>query len=254
MKKGKQRSIIAIIAMFALAFMLSSCYSDGLQVTSYIDYNAINAYEVIIDDNDDVLVLMPKDKDYRYGLIFYVGTFLPPSDYPYIMQALAAQGYLLVIPKVKNNTAYLSYKSSEAAFDNYPEVSFFVGGHSQGGGAALKRAYEEQDRVLGAVFYSPLCYNKDTLKDIAMPSLLIEAQNDKVLTTAMKADARSRMPQEVTQIMIEGGNHMGYCGSTFPFDGALAMTKPEMQQIAVIHTLEFMIDIINAASEAVVGE
>ncbi len=207
-------------------------------------------YEVITEDTDQALVYMPGGYEFGYGLIFYVGTFLPPSVYPYIAEYIASRGYVVVIPKVKYNAAYINYQEIEAAFAAYPQVRFFTGGHSQGGGAALRRAYEERERVLGAVLYSPLCYGSDTLKYTAMPVLLVEAENDRVLTETMKADARSRLPEGYSHLLVEGGNHMGYCVSGFPFDGEQVIAKAEMQSIVAESTVAFMKNIIDSLTEA----
>lgn len=245
MRKVVVRIIICIAAILIVATCFSACNKADIN-TREIDYSIDNSFEVLVTETDNSLIFQPKDKDYKYGIIFYVGTFIAPDSYTHISELIAAQGFLVIIPKVNLNLAYINYNDIEAAFTDYPEVSFFVGGHSQGGGAAIRRAYAERERIIGAVLYSPLCYENDTLNDLEIPVLLIEAENDLILDATMKADALSRMPEEYTHITIAGSNHMGYCDDEIFVDGAQIITKEEMQNTVVAHTLTFMKQIINA--------
>ena len=237
----KKISLTLILLILYLLAFSSAC---DIEEDRTIDYQADNSFTVIVSDTDTALIYMPEGKDPRYGIIFYVGTFLPPDVYPVISRALAKEGYLVVIPKVLYNTAYLSYAEEEYAFSEFPDIQFFVGGHSQGGGAAIKRAYENSDKVIGAVLYSPLCYNNDTLINTDIPVLLIEAENDNVLSEAMKEDSRSRLKAGYTHYVIAGGNHMGYSDMTFPADGIMTIEKEEMQQEVSDYTLQFLKDSI----------
>ena len=170
--------------------------------------------------------------NYRYGVVFYVGTAIEPKYYEYLGTALAKQGYLVVMPKFKLNMAYNYYAEQEKAFSDYPNVKFFIAGHSQGGGAAIRRASENASSVAGAILLSPLAYRhkkfdengkpvkdendveiyiSDNLKDVDVPTLLIEAAEDHVLTDEMKADARSRLKEGYTHKVISPGAHMSFC-------------------------------------------
>ncbi len=203
-----------------------------------------NKFNVEIKDTEAALVCTPSGKKPRFGLIFYVGTFIPPNAYPFIANSLASQGYLVVIPKIKLNLTYLNYNEAESAFTDYPDVRFFVGDHSQGGGAAIRRAYEAKDRVLGVMLLSPLAYNTDTLKDTEVNVLLIEAENDKILNSEMKTDALSRLTDNTVSKTILGGNHMGYCDILLgALDGELTITKESMQSQTAIAVLSFMSDV-----------
>jgi len=224
------------LAVFTL-FCFASCakYQDA-----QIDYWKDNDFEVQIEDTSDALTYFPKGKDYRYGLIFYVGTGLDVDSYAYLGNALAKQGYLFVVPKTEYNMTYNFYEDRETAFIKYNNISFFVGGHSQGGGAAVLRAQQNESIVSGVVLFAPLCYNDDSLKDTKLKVLFLEGENDKILTDAMKADAKSRMNEKTTYYMIEGGNHMGFSSVNFFADGKLTITLEEMQQQIINYTLDFL--------------
>ena len=177
-------------------------------------------------------------------MIFLAGTSMGPEYYSYLGNALAKQGYIVAIPFVYPfMLLYGSYDTTKTVAKNimatYINTKFFIGGHSQGGGAAMRFACEEE--VLGAIFLSPLCYNAhnvenpnydpfdensqryvldengekvvqfDTLTDTTLPTLLLEASNDHVLSDEMKADALARMPKEFLHYVLTPASHMGFC-------------------------------------------
>ena len=237
--KGKISIAIALVLLITTAFCLFACDKDE---SVAVDYSAENSFFVKTTDSDSALVFEPVQDpvygddgmtytkvNYRYGVVFYVGTAIEPKYYEYLGTALAKQGYLVVMPKFM---AYNYYAEQEKAFSDYPNVKFFIAGHSQGGGAAIRRASENASSVAGAILLSPLAYRhkkfdengkpvkdendveiyiSDNLKDVDVATLLIEAAEDHVLTDEMKADARSRLKEGYTHKVISPGAHMSFC-------------------------------------------
>ena len=242
--KHKFTILSAILIVALTACCLFACNDKG-DSPAKVDYQSDNSYFVKTAESETALTFEPildpvysesgltyKPVDYRFGVIFYVGTAIEPKYYEYLGNALAKQGYLVVMPKVTLNMTYAYYKAQEEAFSAYPNVKFFVAGHSQGGGAAIRRASENASSVAGAILLSPLAYRhkkfdengkpvkdendieiyiSDNLKDVDVPTLLIEAAEDHVLTDEMKADARSRLKEGYTHKVISPGAHMSFC-------------------------------------------
>lgn len=245
-------SLAMLIATCAIA--LVSC--TNRPVSNVIDYSIDNNFQVDVAEFSDSRVYTPRGKTGRYGLIFYVGTGIKPEYYDYLGYRLARQGYAVVMPNIKAFLAYINYKQNESAFDNYPDVKFFVGGHSQGGGAAVKRTQENADRVLGAVLLAPLCFREDNLHGLNMPTLLLEASGDHVLSDIQKDDARSRFDENMlTNHTIIPGAHMSF--STYDDDDGLRFfngdgdgiteDQKEMQrELTANYVLDFMNGIVRA--------
>ncbi|MDE6302058.1 MAG: alpha/beta hydrolase [Clostridia bacterium] len=240
MKKLFSIAIIALI-LCALSFGLIAC---NKQVN--VDYGKDNSFAVSVTEDEDAVTYMPKGAKAKYGLLFYVGTMIAPEQYAYLAESLAKQGYAVVIPKVTLGLAYGSYKEIEPAFAKYPNIEFFIGGHSQGGGAAVKRAEENVATTKGVILLAPLCYGEDTIKDSALPTLLLEAKKDGVLTSSMKADAKTRLPDNREEYMLEGC-HMSFStlddDSTLAFfnDGpATAEVKAAQKEQTCAYVLAFM--------------
>lgn len=204
---------------------------------SYIDYKTDNSYSVEIIDNDDALIFKPSTNDeIKYGIIFIVGTAIDPVNYTYLGNTLAKQGYIYIIPKITGYMAYIFYDEDldneekdtyrtkvlvDRLISNYSNITFFVSGHSQGGGAAVRYAKENKDTIKGAILYSPLCFENDTLADTNMPTLFLEADNDHVLTDAMKIDSKTRLPENAIMKKLENASHMSF--SSMDSDDILSM-------------------------------
>lgn len=219
----KLLSIVAIVLTLCFAsFCLIACdgkpdnHKPGNQESGnqepnnqvvYVDYSKDNSFEFELSEDADAVTYMPVGATPKYGLLFYVGTSIAPKKYAYFAEPLAKQGFAVVIPKVP--FAYKQYKETEPAFEKYPNVEFFIAGHSQGGGAAVRRAQENIDSVKGVILCAPLCFGQDTIKDSSVPTLLLEASKDGVLTPTMKADAKTRLPDSRTEYMLEGC-HMSF--------------------------------------------
>ena len=284
-------SILLVVALLVCTLTFFAC--NKKQPT--VDYRKTNDYSVkteeyVFNPSADeeyqfgAVVYYPENVTAKYGFVFFVGSFIPSEYYEYLGTALAKQGYIVAIPNVMANSAYTYYDSNtkvatEKIFNMFKGVKFFVGGHSQGGGAALKFAEQEEEHLLGAVFLSPLCYtvdrlnpnydpyndpvsemyerdeegniiqDRDTLENSTLPVLLLEAANDHVLTDAMKEDARSRMPANYTRFVLSPASHMSF--STLDSDSVLIAFNndgdgmDEQEKIAqrsqtVNHILDFL--------------
>ncbi len=247
-----------IIVVLMTIITLSVCLAGVLQSdkedlgVKYVDYSKENFFEYEKVDARDCVRYTPVGVQAEYGLIFYIGTAIPYEHYDYLAVPLVRAGYVVVLPKVPMGLAYMLYEETEKAFSRYPNIHFFVGGHSQGGGAAVKRAQENLDKVKGVVLYAPLCYMEDTVKDSGLPVLLLEATNDGVLTSDMKADAKSRLPLAREEYMLEGC-HMSF--STMDDDSVLSMffdgpaseeVKKAQKDKTVEYTLNFLNSVVNS--------
>ncbi|MDE6302914.1 MAG: alpha/beta hydrolase [Clostridia bacterium] len=153
-KKSRFFTMLALI--LAVCMLLSTC----LIACNKNPYANDNSFEVEVIEDENALTFAPKDFNYTYGVILYVGAFVSPSEYTYLAEALATQGYLTVIPKFPLNMSAANYTKEEPAFSAYPNVKFFIAGHDQGGGAAIRRAQDSGSKVAGVLLYSPMIINR----------------------------------------------------------------------------------------------
>lgn len=272
MKKKAFIVIIAIVLMLASLASFVACNDKDKTPTKYF---------VNIIDDENALIFEPIGKDIKYGLLFYVGTYISPDKYSYLGYRLAEEGYLTYIPKTQNNMPYTYFEEKELAFEKYPSVQFFIGGHSnQGSDAALRRISETERKELGEIFFSPITvghyqvFDKDgnpvkdkdgldvyedyTLSLSSLPTLYISGDQDAVCTQAQTDEAKSRMPQNCVYKTIEHGNHTAFAEinettdlpavlqllSTFSNDTAATTTlqKDDQRTLTANFVLQFIKD------------
>lgn len=246
MRKG-----IALILVLAVCLLaVCACNDRGDDTAVYVDYSAVNDYEIEMVEEDDYVTYAPKGVEAKCGVLFYLGTAIAPEHYEYLTTALAKQGYLVVVST--NLFAYMAYDEEEPTFENYPNVKFFIGGHSQGGGAGVRRAVENADKVAGLFLLAPLTVDGYSLAETDMPVLLLNAENDGVLSNTMKSEAKSRLPENRTEYLIDGC-HMSFSTNDddtmlkFFSDGpATAEVKTQQRELTVGYVLDFLKSVATA--------
>lgn len=111
--KNKLSIISAILVLVLSATFLFACaQKDDAPVA--VDYKQDNSFAVNTVEDDSALVFEPiadlvygengksyKKVAYRYGVVFYTGLNIDASEYSYLGNALAKQGYLVIIKKTK---------------------------------------------------------------------------------------------------------------------------------------------------------
>ena len=260
---------VVLIAVFILIFAsLCLMYCNKKAEKEYIDYTKDNEFEIehttYIANPDaeeseqyGMEIYCPKDNNPKYGLIFYVGTIISADKYSYLSFALAKAGFLVIIPNVSFNMTYGYYEDqteviSLKVLNDFSDVEFFVGGHSQGGGAAMRFSTENQSRIIGSIFMSPLCFsefdtedNKFGLSNSNLPALLLEASGDRVLKKEQKLDAKNRMPKGVVRYVIDPGAHMSFSEweddttLSFFYGDGLGITE-EGKALQKVKTIEYI--------------
>lgn len=269
MKKSKFFILtIALVLLLASLAGFVACNDDE----DTIDYSVDNDFDVTVTDDTTALVFAPANKEVKYGLLFYVGTGISPDKYSYLGNTLAKKGYLVYIPKFTLNLAYQYYAESETAFSKYPDVRFFIGGHSnQGSDAALRRINETERKELGAIFFAPITsaryklYDKDgnpvkdtdgnevweeySLSNTTLPTLYLEGDKDAMRNEEQIAASKRRMSQNCTFKTIENGNHTSFAQIDEAPEGSLIYNdvisttieqKNEQRTLTVFYVLQFL--------------
>lgn len=252
-----------LVAIFSIIMAVITCALSVACLTACNPYSKDNNFSVKTIDGEDALIFEPQSFKYSYGVIFYVGTLVEPEYYSYLGEALAAQGYLTVIPKFATNMAYSEYAEQETAFEKYPNVKFFIGGHEQGGGAAIRRAQENPNRVQGVLLFSPLCFSRqvydengkplveivgddkvlvqivDSIAETSLPVLWLES-DDALRTDTVTANVNSRLNKaKTTKHIITNSNTLDFCTKANN-DSLTEEQKINQRNLTLRHTLNFL--------------
>ena len=137
----------------------------------------------ILDDNDvqladGLLVFQPNITSDR-GLIYYPGGLVDPEAYAVTAQGIADAGYLVVIPKMPLNLAFMGINRADGIRAGYPEInSWVIGGHSLGGAMAAEYAKNNVDKLDGLVMFASYPANYEDFIDFQVPILTVIGSKD----------------------------------------------------------------------------
>ena len=101
------------------------------------------------------LVFRPVGVTPNTGFVLYPGGRVDYRSYAPQARDIAAEGYLVVVPKMPLNLAVTAPGKATEIVAAFPEVSHWaVGGHSLGGAMAATFVHDQPDAVDGLVFWA----------------------------------------------------------------------------------------------------
>lgn len=186
------------------------------------------------------LTFSPQGAAPQVGLIFYPGGRVDPRSYAPPAREIAAAGYLVVIPPMPLNMAFMAPNRAAEVIAAHPEIRHWViGGHSLGGAMAAQFAYQHPDQVDGVVLWASYPPDGSPLTGLGLPVLSIYGSED-MGREGIEA-RKSLLPADTQWVFIECANHaqMGWYGPQ-PGDGEACISRAEQQAQVVQATLEFL--------------
>jgi hypothetical protein len=176
------------------------------------------------------------------GFILYPGGRVDYRAYAPAAQAIAEEGYLVVIVRMPLNLAVFNPQAALGVIAAHPEIKHWaVGGHSLGGSMAANFVYTHPGAVEGLVLWAsyPAASNDLSRSDVRV--LSISGMLDGLSTPVKIAASRPLLPAVTTWVPIEGGNHaqFGWYGAQAGDDPA-TISREEQQGQIVMATLEFL--------------
>jgi len=198
----------------------------------------------VLNDNgvqrEDGLLVFQPDSTTDKGLIYYPGGLVDPEAYAVSAQGIADAGYMVVVPKMPLNLAFMGINRADRIRADYPEIdSWVIGGHSLGGAMAAEYAKNNVDRVDGLIMYASYPANYEDFIGFPVPFLTIIGSND---PGAPKQQAfYEAVSDSATLVIIEGGNHRQYADYSFQNnDGVATISSAEQQDQIINATIRFL--------------
>ncbi|OON96340.1 MAG: hypothetical protein ATN36_05685 [Epulopiscium sp. Nele67-Bin005] len=199
MLKQTLKSMFGIITVFIVGFIL---------VTFQTYKPNTNLSELSYSNENKNIVFAPETPNAKTGIIFYSGALVEPLAYGYYANALAQEGYLVVIPNLNLNLAILDINISNKIIQQYPEIeNWYVAGHSMGGVAASLFASENIDLVKGLIMLASYPMETVDLTNSNLKVLSIYGELDGLSTIDEIEQSRDNFPENAVFHMIEGANH-----------------------------------------------
>ena len=230
-------TIGVILASLILAFFIyinNYYHTESLAMRFLEDHQTISlTYE------KDYLVLAPKENALDTALIFYPGGKVEYTAYAPMLSKLAEAGYICIIPKMPFNLAVFEQDAATPIMADFPEIKhWYLGGHSLGGAMAASYASKYSEALDGLILLG--AYSTQDLSQLPLKVLSIYGSEDKVLNKANYEEGKAFLPNDFTELCIEGGNH-AYYGEygEQEGDGHATITSEEQKRLTVEAILEF---------------
>lgn len=193
------RSAVFLVLLIALLGMLWNRYvSDCYLAKSY------DVQTKMMEETEDYIIY--GDTKSSVGLIFYPGAKVDEAAYAPIMDALAEDGICCVVVKMPYHMAIFDMNAATDVRKNFSDVKqWYIGGHSMGGAMAADYAAGHEDELAGLILLA--AYPTKELAEL--PVLSVYGSEDGVLNLKKYQDDIANA-KNLTERMIEGGNHAGF--------------------------------------------
>lgn len=216
--------------------------SDAAQPTDEAVAALASTGSVAVDTSGDWLVFEPVANETNTGLIFYPGGKVDARAYAPFAQAIAENGYIVVIVPMPLNLAVFAPGRAADVIAAFPAVeNWAIAGHSLGGSMAANFADGNPDAVDGVVLWASFPAGSDSLADDALAAVSIYGTRDGLIDVAEIDESRVLLPDTAVFLPIEGGNHaqFGWYGEQ---DGDLPPTisHAEQQRLTVEATVALL--------------
>lgn len=237
-----KRTIKIPILVLALVLLLSLC--TGLYLNNYYhaQEDALNIYESAQHNGSRTLFRPEEATD--TGLIFYPGGKVEPGAYAPLLEKLSENGILCVLQKMPGNLAVLNPNAAADIFDAYPEIThWYIAGHSLGGSMGASFAGKHPDRLEGVILLA--AYSTEDLSSTRV--LSIYGTEDGVLNREKYEKNRKNLPEDATEIILDGGNHafFGSYGEQ-KGDGLAVISQAQQQAQTARAILKFIRGTVDA--------
>lgn len=201
---------------------------------------ALVSSETVQVTQDGNITFVPSN-DPTKGLILYTGARVEPAAYANIARGVAEGGMMVVIVKHPLNFPILGVSAAEDILQEYPNLSWYIGGHSLGGAMAAEFAQSNQ-RIGGLVLMAAFPGDSANLALRSLPTLVVYGTEDLLATPEEILEKASRLlPSTVEIHEIEGGNHaqFGNYGAQAG-DGTPTILAADQQESTVNAILRMM--------------
>ena len=228
MNKKIKMALYIVLALIIIMACLSVWYVNDY---SHADAS-VNAYlngteNVSVEKVENGLLLDGPGND--KALIFYPGAKIEYTSYLPLFMELANDGVDCFIVEMPANLAFLGADSADAIIGDgkFSYDEWYISGHSLGGVAASSYAINHKDKISGLILLAS--YPVDDLGN--MPVLSIYGSNDKTLNKETYDKSKELMDYNLTEYVIDGGNHAQFGSYGNQSGDGVATISPENQRI-----------------------
>jgi pimeloyl-ACP methyl ester carboxylesterase len=237
-----QKIIIVIAAILVLLASSFIIWGETPSMPMSEAMAALQSDAAVRVKSGDWLVFTPTTGAATTGLIFYPGGRVDYRAYAPMAHALAAQGYLVVIPRMPLNLAVFGIDAAGKVQAAYPNIlHWFIGGHSLGGSMAADYLFKHQEQFDGLILLASYPANSDDLSRYAGKVLSLSGLLDGLATPVKITASKALLPAASQFFEIQGGDHafFGWYGAQAG-DNMATITREQQQTIVIRQIDQFM--------------
>ncbi len=178
------------------------------------------------------------------GFIFYPGgriSFLGYSDF---LHAIAAEGYLVVVPQMPLNIAAFRLNAADEIIAAHPEITTWViGGHSVGGTMAAQYLQTERGaaQVAGLVIWASYPADNVNLSGRDVQVTVIYGSLDPNANEESVLARRHLLPADTVYARLDGGDHHQFGSYVIqPQDRHATLSRAAQREQVIQATLELL--------------
>ena len=227
MNKKIKIALYIILALIILIVCLSVWYvNDYSHADASVNTYLNGTSNVSVEKVDNGLFLDGPGND--SALIFYPGAKIEYISYLPLFMELANDGVDCFIVEMPGNLAFLGADSADAIIGDgkYSYDEWYISGHSLGGVAASSYAINHKDKISGLILLAS--YPVDDLGNMSV--LSIYGSNDKTLNKETYDKSKELMDYNLTEYVIDGGNHAQFGSYGKQSGDGVATISPENQR------------------------
>ncbi len=229
----KTRHWYFVIGM-PIILLLHICMAGGVIYYCNDYYRTDRSVKKELKSDESISVMKLDDGTYVFepnqaesAMIFYPGGKVEYTAYAPLMEEMAKDGMMCILPKMPVNLAVLDSDKADDLRAQFSGIKhWYIGGHSLGGAMAASYVKKHTDEYEGLLLLG--AYSTKNLKKSGLKVLSIYGSEDGVLDREKYEDNKKHLPEDMIEIVIEGGCHAGF-GMYGPQegDGTPAITAQE---------------------------
>ena len=238
-----------IIIVFVIAFEMMFW---GIKWATYARPPLPEAVAALESDNlvevvlEPWLTFVPAQDSRAAGFIFYPGGRIDPQGYAPLMQAIASEGYLVVVPEMPINMAVFDPNVADEIIEIYPEISHWViGGHSVGGTMAAQYANTHRETVDGLAIWASYPAGNADLSDTDLPVVSIYGSHDPGVNDDAILERHDLLPDDSVYVRIEGGDHHQFGSYEINSDEDHAVIERGSQQAQIVRATLDLLELLS---------
>ncbi|OON98822.1 MAG: carboxymethylenebutenolidase [Epulopiscium sp. Nele67-Bin004] len=233
-KKDKKKIVLRTLLILAILAIVGF----GVYVSIYYEADEIAqaAYQQGLDDGTITtqgnMTIITPERPTDTGIIFYPGAKVEAIAYIPLLQQLADEGFTVVLIEMPFNMAIFDSNAAKDVFkvaELQDISSWYMMGHSMGGGMASNYASKNQDKVDGLLLIGAYVYG--------------DYPTEKALTIygTFNDNLEEKIDYTDNIVIIEGGNHAQYGNyGEQKGDPTATISDVEQQSITVDAIVDFL--------------